>query len=212
MSKINLKEKTYLEIKNSIINCEYMPGDFINETTLSEKFGVSRTPIREALSRLESDGFVKIISKKGVFITEISISQINNLYQVRELIEPFIIEIYGVNLNKDVLIECINYCNKVISASKEKRDIYKADSDLHRILLSVNKNSYLSSCLDNVYEMTHRIRILSGEDVADRIDKSQKEHIQIVEYLLADDFKSAADSLRVHLKNSKQAAMKRMMK
>ncbi len=211
MKKLNLKEKTYNDVKSSIINCEYMPGDFLNETLLSEKYGVSRTPIRDALSRLESEGFVKIISKKGVFITDISITKLIELYQVRELIEPYIIENYGVNLNKESLMNCLNYCISIMESSKLKEKAYQADADLHRILLSVNRNEYLSACLDNVYEMTHRVRILSGEKIVDRIEQSQKEHIEIVEFLLADDFKSAATSLRNHLHKSKQAALKQMI-
>ena len=87
-----LKYSTYEFIKNKIICCEYEPGTFLNEEILCEETGVSRTPVRDALGRLEQEGLVKILPKKGVMISNLSINDMNMTYEFRLLLEPYILK------------------------------------------------------------------------------------------------------------------------
>ena len=103
LKKESLKQKAYNEIKSKIINCEYMPNSFLNESVLMEVTKSSRTPIREALSKLEQENFVTIIPKKGIMVNDLSLNDISMIFQVRELIEPFIILTNGFNLDKTEL-------------------------------------------------------------------------------------------------------------
>ena len=68
MPKLSLKQMAYNSIKEKILNCQYMPNSFLNEDLLCEEFGVSRTPIRDALSRLEQEHLITIMPKKGFFV------------------------------------------------------------------------------------------------------------------------------------------------
>ncbi|MEG2678136.1 MAG: GntR family transcriptional regulator, partial [Oscillospiraceae bacterium] len=74
MRESNLKEKAYAKIKENIISLAYAPGEFLNETQLSEEIGVSRTPVREALNHLEKENLVRVIPKRGVMVSEINIA------------------------------------------------------------------------------------------------------------------------------------------
>ncbi|MGH0053277.1 MAG: GntR family transcriptional regulator, partial [Sphaerochaetaceae bacterium] len=86
--KATLKYEFYRQIKEKIISCEYMPGTILTEGLLSEEYKNSRTPIREAIGLLESEGFVKVLPKKGIFVSDILLSDVFQIFQVRVEIEP----------------------------------------------------------------------------------------------------------------------------
>ncbi len=78
----SLKNQAYREIKQKILTCEYPPGTVLNEAFLCEALSISRTPVRDALSRLEHDHLLQIISKKGIVIESITLSDIGNYFEV----------------------------------------------------------------------------------------------------------------------------------
>ena len=88
--KENLKEKAYAIIKNKIICCEYRPGQFLNEQELRESVGASRTPIREALNKLEQEGLLEILPKRGVLVRDITLQEVNAIFEIRCMIEPYV--------------------------------------------------------------------------------------------------------------------------
>ena len=76
MSKKGLKEQTYLTLKERMVDCVYPPGSLINEAQLAADLNLSRTPIREAISKLEMEGFVQILPKKGIYVTNITFNDV----------------------------------------------------------------------------------------------------------------------------------------
>ena len=95
MPKETLKGHAYFYIKNKIINCEYQPGMLLNEEMLKDEVKASRTPIRDAISRLEQENLVKILPKKGILVSELSIREINSIYESRMMVEPYVIQNYA---------------------------------------------------------------------------------------------------------------------
>ena len=81
--KKSLKQQAYDEIKRKIVTCEYAPNTLLNEELLREELHVSRTPIRDALSRLEQKGLITILPKKGIMVSSLSINDINMVFEVR---------------------------------------------------------------------------------------------------------------------------------
>ena len=102
--KNSLKHSTYEYIKNKIIHCEYEPGMFLNEELLCSEIGVSRTPVRDALSRLEQEGLINILPKKGIMISNLSINDMNMTYEFRLMLEPYILQHYGPFLDSEKLL------------------------------------------------------------------------------------------------------------
>ena len=103
MPKINLKTQAYNTIRQKIVTCEYAPGTFLNEELLTSELGLSRTPIRDALSRLEQEGLIEIKPKKGILVMPLSINTINMIFEVRQLYEPYILLNYGTSLSTQQL-------------------------------------------------------------------------------------------------------------
>lgn len=99
MPKINLKTQAYNTIRQKIVTCEYAPGTFLNEELLTSELGLSRTPIRDALSRLEQEGLIEIKPKKGILVMPLSINTISMIFEVRQLYEPYILLNYGTSLS-----------------------------------------------------------------------------------------------------------------
>ena len=101
----NLKNKAYQIIKERIMSCDYKPNTFLNEADLIEEIDASRTPIREAHNKLEQEGFVQIIPKKGVMVTGLTLVEINQTFEARILLEPFIINNYMNRIDRNALID-----------------------------------------------------------------------------------------------------------
>ena len=88
----SLKEKAYVELKEMIISGKLKSNERIDEELLSKSLNVSRTPVREAINKLEQEGWINIVPRKGMFVNNISIKEINDVFQVRSNLEPIILE------------------------------------------------------------------------------------------------------------------------
>ena len=86
----NLKEKAYIHLKEKIIKCEYPPGMALSERDLMETLGVSRTPIREAINLLEQENLIKIYPRRGMFVENITVKDIQDIFTVRKTVEPLV--------------------------------------------------------------------------------------------------------------------------
>ena len=124
MAKTNLKTIAYNTIREKIVTCEYAPGSFLNEEMLTSSLGLGRTPIRDALSRLEHEGLVEIRPKVGITVTPLNISDINKIFEVRLLLEPYIIKNYGSRIPVDQLNEYFQIFSRTPSASKRARTFW----------------------------------------------------------------------------------------
>lgn len=198
--KKSLKHRIYDEIKGKIIRCEYLPGMQLNEDLLCNQFGSSRTPVRDALGRLEQEGLVNIHAKRGVEITEVSISSVNELFEVRMRIEPYAVRTYGSQQSDDVYA-C--YMRRFSKGVGNKMDFYELDNEFHRSFIEASKNRYLSRIYGLTADQSARYRILSGAD--ERLEQTQQEHYRIAACCLRRDWIGAANEMRSHLEMSKRA-------
>ncbi|MGD1823148.1 MAG: GntR family transcriptional regulator [Pleomorphochaeta sp.] len=203
VKKQTLKEKAYEYIKNKIINCEYAPNAFINEEMIASELSVSRTPIREALMRLEQEQLINILPKRGIIVCPLTPDLITSIFETRLLIEPFIIENYGQYLDKNKLLEF----KKLYEGEYRKdRSEFEIDDEFHGFLSSCSKNTYLVKTLENTTVHNQRIRIYSGIKVF-RVPRTYDEHIHIISALLEDDYKLAANKLREHILQSRKNSL-----
>ena len=198
----NLKNKAYDMIKENIIACRYAPGDFLNEAQLMEEVGASRTPIREALNKLEQERLVRIVPKKGVMVSELTLREINEIYQVRLMMEPQVVRQWGDRIPVEALERCrmriMNYSPEM--NMMERNDL---DDSLHRLIIDYCTNSYIHDWADHLYSQNQRVRIFTGQ-IGQRMELNNAGHLQILELLLRTDYRAAADMLTEHLEESKR--------
>ena len=105
MKSITLKEQAYEHIKHKLKMCVYMPGDAVGEPEIMEETGIGRTPVREALLALKEEGLIEIRPRKGTFASPITEQQINEIYQIRSLLEPVTAVRYKQRFDKSVLLD-----------------------------------------------------------------------------------------------------------
>ena len=212
MKKESLKQQAYNIIKNKIISCEYPPNYLLNEEKLKEEIGASRTPIRDALSRLEQENLVHILPKKGIMVASLSIRQINAIYEVRMLVEPYAIQHYAVQIDK----ERFRYYDKIFRENEENihtgigadvhDDVYDIDDEFHAEFVNAMENEYFQVLYERIHYQNCRLKILSGVKSRKRVEETQQEHLKIIDACLKDDWESATEAMKEHLHHSKRAA------
>lgn len=211
MAKVNLKTLAYNTIKEKIITCEYAPGTFLNEENLTEALSISRTPIRDALSRLEQEGLIEIRSKKGIIVTNLTMPDINMIFEIRQLYEPYVLEQYGSRLDDNKLTkfyhEFSTLDNLDIDALNTNK-YYELDSSFHEMILDVCPNIYILRNYDLIRNQSARFRYMTGHDSRTRRENTFKEHTEIITACLQKDFSLAAEKMRYHLEESKKATFK----
>jgi len=211
MPKTNLKTLAYNTIRQKIITCEYAPGTFLNEELLTTALKLSRTPIRDALSRLEQEGLVEIKPKKGITVTRLSISDINMIFEVRNLYEPYILETYGDLMPPDKLEEYYSIFSHTGADSEcfqNNDSFYELDSAFHLMIVNSCPNSYMRQNYGLILTQDARFRYMTGNVSNARLEDTFKEHLDIIRPCLQRNWTEAADKMRYHLEESKKATFR----
>lgn len=211
MQKINLKTLAYNSIRQKIVTCEYAPGTHLNEEILTETLGLSRTPIRDALSRLEQEGLIEIMPKRGITVKSLSLNDINMIFEVRMLYEPYILQNYGSLLPEKKIKELYQIFQQTNSDSEcyQNNDyFYELDDNFHLMLVNSCPNLYIRNNYRLIQTQNARFRYLTGNVSNNRLEDTFREHIDIIVPCLLKDWGTASEKLRYHLNESKKAAFK----
>ncbi len=211
MPKTNLKTLAYNAIREKIVTCEFAPGTFLNEEILTGALGLSRTPIRDALSRLEQEGLVEIKPKRGIMVTPLTVNDINMIFEVRNLYEPYILLNYGSLLPADRLEEFYNTFLQTNADSEcfQNNDyFYNLDSDFHLTIVRCCPNTYIQSNYNRIRTQNARFRYMTGDDSDSRLVDTFREHLDIIRPCLQKNWKEAAEMMVRHLEESKKATFR----
>lgn len=194
------KNFIYQEIKNKIITCEYQQGKNINEKELASTFGVSRTPIREALNLLEMEEWIKSVPRKGYVVADITFSNIKDLFQIRYELEPLFLNMAYNFFEKDELEE---FKNRILSLVNKKD--YEAlriiDDEFHNYLIESTYNNFAIKTMENINEHVRRTRYLTFEDSKETLESAQ-DHLNIINCLLEKNLAKAEEYLKNHIDKS----------
>lgn len=201
----NLKEKAYRVIREMIVGGDLPPGKVLNERELVEHIGVSRTPIREALHRLEKENLVEIVPQRGAFVCDITAKAIHEIYQLREIIEPQLIRMVTGDMPEEMLHE---FRTAFLSLKPEEYDaLAKLDNQFHLAVIDRIGNAYLKQMMDNMYVQNERIRFQLTR-LPKRLQETVAEHVGIIDAMLACDPEAASREMLEHLINSRKAAFR----
>jgi len=203
MKTRGLKNRVHEILRNRIIECEYPPGSMLNENQLCTELEVSRTPIREALTLIEREGFVRIIPKKGIFVKDISLSNILSIFQVRYEIEPVVLRMAAPFLQEEKLLE---FKSKFLGEEPDIRHAFRLDTAMHLFIMEHCGNSHIIDMMRKVFDENTRI-IISSKQNQVKIHDARKEHVEILDLLLDKRVEDAAMSMRRHIACCKKAAL-----
>lgn len=202
-AKQNLKLQAYTILKDKIITCEYAPGSMLNEAQLASELGFSRTPIREAISILEMEGFLTIVPKKGILVTDILLSDIVQIFQARMEIEPVTLKMGGPHMPREEIEEWIHTFE---SEEPSVSQGYQTDTAMHLAIISHCNNCYIIDMMKKVFDKNMRVIICSAENKA-HMQTARKEHLEILHCLMEENYDLAAVKMRSHVAGCRNAAL-----
>jgi DNA-binding GntR family transcriptional regulator len=197
----SLRETVYTYLKDRIIHNTISPGTVLHVDRLATELGVSRTPIREALLWLEGEHFVESTHKQGFVVTRVERSDIEHVYQVRQLLET---EAAGraARLITEQALDAIEQLF-VAAAEELRREQYhlylQCDHTLHLTMLDCADNLVLSQIARSLFERSIRIRYLADGEAAEHVDRIMAEHLAIVHALRSRDSGAARAAMGAHL-------------
>ncbi|WP_314657064.1 GntR family transcriptional regulator [Fusobacterium nucleatum] len=193
----------YQKIKAAILNEMYEPNQILNERKLAEEFQISRTPVREALKILEGEGWVKIIPWKGAIVNQITQKEIDEIFQIRLIIEPAIIELLQnkIDYKKRAYLDKL-YENQ--KKTKTKKEFILADREFHMTFVEWTENLQLIEMVkglnDRIYMVGHKA--INSKD-SKREEESLEEHYKIIQALKNNDIMLAKNFMIAHVIETK---------
>lgn len=195
----SLNVSIFEEIRNDIVIGRYKPGDKLNELKLAKEFNVSRTPIREALKQLISDGVVENIPNRGIVVIGVSAQDFKDILTVRSAIDQVAIK-WSIERISGKELALLNETYELMEFYTLKGDVDKVFvliTQFHEIIYKSTKSTYLEKVLINFQFITKtmRFRSLSKEN---RLNASLFEHKMILDAFLSRNTEAALEAISGH--------------
>jgi len=198
-----VREEAYALLLSWIVEGKLEPGKKLRDKDLAEQLGVSRTPIREALLRLEDDGLVQTRANSATLVSPIDLENVFQLYSVVWSLEKLALEQAFPHLTPDHIGE-MDKCNRKLKESLEKNNrlaAVKADNDFHAVYIDLSGNAELRQILLSVKQKLTRIELYYFEKARDA-KFSIKEHQAIIAALKKKDLAAALNAVESNWKSS----------
>lgn len=199
----DLKNHAYQILKERLINCIYEPGTILNEAQLAADLGLSRTPIREAINRLESDGFVKVLPKKGVYVSDIQLSDVLQIFQTRIEIEPVALKMAAPHLPVEELLQ---FQKTFTGEIADIQNGFRLDTAMHLFIIEHCGNRYIIDMMHRLFDDNTKVVIASKQNQV-QIHDARQEHLNIINTLLEKDYEKAEILMRTHIETCRRAAL-----
>ena len=204
-----LRDVVFNTLRQAILKGELKPGERLMEIALAERLGVSRTPIREAMRKLEQEGLVVMIPRRGAQVANITEKDLNDVLEVRMALENLSIENACKKMTEEQLAE-LKKAAKVFEATMEEGNLVKlaeADVAFHEVIYQSSDNCRLNQVLNNLREQIYRYRVeyLKEEETRKLL---VKEHDEIYEAIRNRDVKTAQEISYQHIENQREAIIR----
>lgn len=203
-----LRDVVFKTLRQGILTGELKPGERLMEIHLANKLGVSRTPIREAIRKLELEGLVTMIPRKGAEVAQITVKSLQDVLEVRKALDVLAIELACDRITEEE-IEALRRASihfEQMVKTKEATKIARADVELHDIITKSARNDKLVQMLNKLAEQMYRYRFEHIKDPASH-ERLIKEHHKILESLENRDKSTAAQAAKEHIDNQEKAIM-----
>ncbi|HWH80112.1 MAG TPA: GntR family transcriptional regulator [Candidatus Binatus sp.] len=202
----NLSARVYNQIKHLILCNEIMPGQKLYHQQLSERLGVSRTPVREALTRLVQEGYVSFLPKRGFTCKEIRLQEAEELYELREALEAFAVEKAIENLSDEAVeqlrAKMNSYGRDVNNRFTRERLVF--DQDVHLAIAQLSGNETLQNMLGHIFERIVLKRRTDSIYDSNRGTTAHHEHLHLLAAMERRDAAAAVAIVRGHIQAGKK--------
>jgi DNA-binding GntR family transcriptional regulator len=206
MNKIDIRnykplgEIVFDYLKNAIISGELKPGERLMEISIAQQLGVSRTPVREAIRKLEKEKFIEMIPRKGAYVSSTTLKDMLEVLEVRRLIEGFASELAAERMSDESLAELFRTHKAFLKAldDQDTDSMVALDNEFHDLIFMSAENSKLLEIQRSLSEQVMRYR-LSYFNEFRNYDELREMHEQIYDAIEKKDAKRAGDVARQHV-------------
>ena len=204
-----LREMVYEELKMQILTGAIVPGTRMMEVELAKEIGVSRTPIREAIRKLEKEGLVTIEPRRGAYASQISTKDMVEILEVRQNMEGLAAYFAASRMKPDQLSELKSASDKYNTAvaTGNMADMIKYDTEFHHIIVESCNNKILVQMIEQLQELVLRFRYIYYDNFR-RAENMPEEHKAILEAISRGDADSAREAADVHIDRLKELIIK----
>lgn len=201
-----LRDVVFNTLREAILKGEFQPGERLMEKQLAEKMGVSRTPIREAIRKLELEGLVMMVPRKGAEVAQITEKDLKDVLEVRATLEALAVRLACDKMTDEDMkrMSEVNAAFKVVAMSKDVDGVIAKDIEFHDVIFQSTKNDKLIQIINNLREQIYRFRveyILKMGDYSPLV----KEHDEIVNAIRNRNVKEAQALAEKHIENQEKS-------
>ncbi|MBO4290316.1 MAG: GntR family transcriptional regulator [Lachnospiraceae bacterium] len=206
-----LRDVVFNTLRQAILTGELKPGERLMEIHLAERLGVSRTPIREAIRKLELEGLVIMIPRRGAEVAQITEKSMNDVLEVRRAVDALCVELACERISQKELEELRIACEKFENAVKtgDIKQIARADVELHDIIVQATGNQRLVQLVNTLSEQMYRYRFEYIKDFSQH-ERLVDEHRIIYESIVKKDKDTACNAAKLHIDNQKKAIIRQI--
>lgn len=206
-----LRDVVFNTLRQAILTGELKPGERLMEIHLANRLGVSRTPIREAIRKLELEGLVTMIPRRGAEVAQITEKSMKDVLEVRRTLDALSAELACERISKEEEEALLKACQDFEEAVKTKdaKIIAKADVALHDIIAAATGNQRLIQLINNLAEQMYRYRFEYIKDTSQH-EQIIKEHRIIYESIVNKDKEAASNMAKTHIDNQEKAVINRI--
>ena len=175
------------------------PGSVVHEARLREELVIGRTPIREALQRLALENLVRSIPHRGTFVTDVNISDLARITEVRVVLEPHAARLAAERLmgaDRPAIRELLDVLEA--GGASDQRELMRLDQQIHRQIYRAARNSFLENTLERYLNLSLRLWYLVVDNEV-RLREAVAEHVELLRAVLAGDGSRAEDGMRRHV-------------
>lgn len=193
-------ELAYNYLLEKILSCEYLPGQEISEKMLNEELSFGRTPIREALVTLKSQNLITVYPRKGMQIRPFTKKYINEIYQIRKIMEPNIIIQFKDTYSKTSILDLQSQLEE--HQDMDNATFYKKDIQFHMYFIEMTRNESLISFYENIMIETYRLAMYAAINKFSSREENVPQHSNIIHALMTENNDQIAMSVNEHINHS----------
>ena len=199
VSHPSLSQQAHERLKRKIVSLELPPGAVIDEASLREELGLGRTPIREALQRLSQEKLVVIVPRRGTFVTEIGILDLQELFEVRVVLEGLAARLAAARGTESQWARMERALAAMDAAGDDYETLIAIDEKCHQIIYDAAGNDFLRDTLLTLYALSLRLWYFFLDRIG-RMEHAVAEHTAVLEALVAGDGQLAGRLMEKHIR------------
>lgn len=193
----NLTQQAYRSIRDEIVTGKLDGQQHFTEAYFASRYGISKSPIREALNRLESEGLITIIPRRGAFVRELSLHDVEEIYELREVLESLVIRNAVLDAKSLAHLREIAESARSFLEKKDKPNYIRRDTAFHTTLAKASSNTRLYKMLESMH---NQMMILRRQTFELTSQSSIRQHLRILEALEKGRRETAARLMEEHIR------------